>query len=55
VIKDGEIRQSRGDALVGTLRGNYGKDFAPGSRSDMRLDTLRHRKGGSRTKAVKGK
>jgi hypothetical protein len=37
------------------LRNKYGKDFAPGSRSDMRLDTLRHKKGGSHTKAVKGK
>jgi len=37
---DGEIRRKRGDTLVGTLRGTYGADFAPGMRSDMRLDTL---------------
>jgi len=38
--QDGSIRQKRGDTLVGTLRRTYGEDFAPGRRSDMRLDTL---------------
>ena len=38
--QDGTIRRKRGDTLVGTLRGIYGDDFAPGRRSDMRLDTL---------------
>jgi hypothetical protein len=52
---DGEIRQKRGDTLVGTLRKTYGPDFAPGARSDMRLDTLREREGGSLTKITKGK
>ena len=42
---DGEIRQKRGDTLVRTLRQIYGPDFAPGVRSDMRLDTLRERMG----------
>ncbi len=42
---DGEIRQKRGDTQVGTLRKIYGPDFAPGVRSDMRLDTLRQRAG----------
>jgi hypothetical protein len=42
---DGEIRQKRGDTLVRTLRKIYGPDFAPGMRSDMRLDTLRERMG----------
>ena len=37
---DGSIRRKRGDTLVGTLRREYGEDFAPGTRSDMRLDTL---------------
>lgn len=37
---DGTIRRKRGDTLVGTLRREYGDDFAPGVRSDMRLDTL---------------
>ena len=53
--QSGEIRQKRGDTLVGTLRKIYGKDFAPGVRSDVRSDTLRSRKAGSRTKAGKGK
>jgi hypothetical protein len=44
---NGEIRQKRGDTLVGTLRKTYGDDFAPGVRSDMRLDTLRARMGGA--------
>lgn len=42
---DGEIRHKRGDTLVGTLRKTYGPDFAPGIRSDTRLDTLRKRVG----------
>ena len=37
---DGEIRRKRGDTLVGTLREEYGPNFAPGVRSDMRLDTI---------------
>ena len=50
---DGEIRQKRGDTLVGTLRKTY-PDFAPGVRSDARLDTLRERDGGkSLTQIVK--
>lgn len=50
---DGEIRQKRGDTLVGTLRKTYGPDFAVGVRSDTRLDTLRKRAGGeSLTKIV---
>jgi hypothetical protein len=43
----GEIRQKRGDTLVGTLRKTYGAEFAPGVRSDMRLDTLRDRMDGA--------
>jgi hypothetical protein len=41
----GSIRQKRGDTLVGTLREIYGSNFAPGARSDMRLDTLLNRTG----------
>jgi hypothetical protein len=53
--QDGEIRQKRGDTLVGTLRKTYGPDFAQGVRSDMRLDTLRDRMGGaSLSKIIKG-
>jgi hypothetical protein len=54
--RDGEIRHKRGDTLVGTLRKSYGPDFAPGVRSDMRLDTLRERMAGaSLSQIVKGK
>jgi uncharacterized protein (DUF4415 family) len=53
--KSGEIRQNRGDTLAGSLRKTYGKDIAPGVRSDVRSDTLRSGKAGSRTKAGKGK
>jgi hypothetical protein len=52
----GEIRQKRGDTLVGTLRKSYGLDFAPGARSDMRLDTRRERnRGASLSKIIRGK
>lgn len=49
---DGEIRQKRGDTLVGTLRKTY-PDFAPGVRSDARLDTVRERTGKSLTQMLK--
>ena len=52
---DGEIRQKRGDTLVVTLRKTYGPDFAPGARSDMKLETLRNRTGSSLSELVKGK
>lgn len=52
--ENGEIRQKRGDTLIKTLRKTYGSDFAPGIRSDARLDTLRERSGGeSLSKLVK--
>jgi len=38
---DGRIRQKRSDTLVGTLRDEYGPDFAPGFRSDAQLGTVR--------------
>ena len=51
---NGEIREKRGDTLVKTLRKTYGPDFAPGVRSDTRLQTLRERAGGeSLSKIVK--
>lgn len=37
---NGEIRRKRGDTLVGKLREEYGDNFAKGTRSDARLDTL---------------
>ena len=42
---NGEIRYKRGDALVGTLRETYGRDFARGYRSDMKLSALLTRTG----------
>ena len=41
--EDGELRQVRGDKLVGTIEAEYGVDL--GVRPDMRLDTLRKRLG----------
>jgi hypothetical protein len=41
--ENGEIRRKRGDTLVGTLRDTYGEDFAPGYRSDTKLQTLLQR------------
>lgn len=38
---NGQIHQKRGDTRIGTLRKEYGVDFAGGARSDMRLDTYR--------------
>jgi hypothetical protein len=37
---DGEIRRKRSDTLVGTLREEYGDDFAEGFRSDAKLGTV---------------
>jgi len=45
--KAGEIRQKRGDTLVSTLRREYGGGFAPGIRSDTKLETVRERTGKS--------
>jgi hypothetical protein len=52
---NGQIREKRGDTLVGTLRQEYGAGFAPEVRSDTRLDTLRERTGKSLSQIVKGK
>jgi len=42
---NGEIRHKNGATRVGTLRRTYGEGFAPGARSDMKLDTLLDRMG----------
>ena len=42
---DGEIRKKRGDTKIGTLRKEYGNNFATGVRSDARLDTVLMRTG----------
>jgi hypothetical protein len=50
----GEIRHKNGATRVGTLRQTYGENFAPGVRSDMKLDTLLERTGArSLTQLVK--
>ena len=51
--KAGEIRQKRGDTLVGTLRQEYGEKFAAGTRADAKLETLRNRTGMSLHDLVK--
>jgi predicted DNA binding CopG/RHH family protein len=43
--EDGEIRKKRSDTLVGTLRAEYGEDFAEGYRSDTKLGTVLKREG----------
>lgn len=42
---DGEIRRKRGDTLIGTLRDEYGNNFAQGYRSDTKLATFLDREG----------
>jgi hypothetical protein len=37
---NGQTRAKNGNARIGTLRETYGENFAPGRRSDMKLDTL---------------
>lgn len=53
--ENGQIREKRGDTLVGTLRHEYGEDFAKGYRSDTKLQTVREDTGKSLTELVKGK
>jgi hypothetical protein len=53
--RDGQIREKRGDTLVGTLRKEYGADFAKGYRSDTKLETVREDTGKSLSQLVKGK
>ncbi|MGD0598775.1 MAG: hypothetical protein ABR988_03065 [Terriglobales bacterium] len=51
--RDGTIREKRGDTLVRTLRETYGQDFAPGFRSDTKLETVRERTGKSLTELTR--
>jgi hypothetical protein len=51
--KAGEIRQKRADTLVGTLRQEYGDNFAKGYRSDTKLGTVRDDTGKSLHRLVK--
>jgi hypothetical protein len=43
--ENGTIRRKRSDTLIGTLRDEYGEDFAAGMRSDATLGTLLDRTG----------
>ena len=43
--ENGTIRRKRSDTLIGTLREEYGDDFAAGMRSDATLGTLLERTG----------
>lgn len=43
--ENGEIRKKRSDALVRTLREEYGSNFAEGYRSDTKLGSLLKREG----------
>jgi hypothetical protein len=43
--EDGTIRRKRSDTQIGTLRQEYGDDFADGVRSDATLGTLLDRSG----------
>lgn len=43
--QDGEIRQKRRDTLVGTLRNEYGDEFAKGYRKDTQLGTVLDKEG----------
>jgi hypothetical protein len=53
--KDGEIREKRGDTQVGTLRKEYGENFAKGYRSDTKLETVREKEGKSLSEVIKKK
>jgi hypothetical protein len=54
--QNGEIRHKRSDTLVGTLRKEYGEDFAKGTRSDATLGTVLDKTGtGSLSELLKKK
>ncbi|MDR3606236.1 MAG: hypothetical protein P4M08_02520 [Oligoflexia bacterium] len=54
--QNGEIRKKRDDTLVGTLRQEYGSNFAPNYRSDTKLRTVLKDKGlGSLDQLIKRK
>lgn len=53
--ENGQIREKRGDTLVGTLRQEYGDNFAKGYRSDTKLQTVREDTGKSLSEIVKKK
>ena len=52
---NGQIREKRGDTRVGTLRQEYGDNFAKGYRSDTKLQTVRSDTGKSLSGLIKKK
>jgi hypothetical protein len=52
--KAGQIREKRADTLVGTLRKEYGPEFARGYRSDATLGKVRNDTGKSLHQLIKG-
>jgi hypothetical protein len=52
---NGEIREKRSDTQVGTLRKEYGDNFAKGYRSDTHLGRVREDTGKSLSELVKKK
>jgi hypothetical protein len=53
--ENGQIREKRGDTQIGTLRKEYGPNFAKGYRSDAKLETVRENEGKSLSELVKKK
>lgn len=53
--ENGQIREKRGDTRVGTLRHEYGPDFASGYRADTKLQTVREDTGKSLSELVRKK
>jgi hypothetical protein len=53
--QNGQIREKNGNTLVGTLRQEYGTDFAKGYRSDTKLETVREDTGKSLSELLKKK
>ena len=53
--QNGQIREKNGNTLVGTLRQEYGPNFAEGYRSDTKLETVREVTGKSLSELVKKK
>jgi hypothetical protein len=53
--ENGQIREKRGDTRVGTLRQEYGDNFAKGYRSDTKLQTVRTDTGKSLSELVRKK
>jgi hypothetical protein len=43
--RDGTISRKHGNTKIGTLRKEFGEDFAEGRRSEMQLKTLRDETG----------